>query len=631
MAGIVGLCCAEGMPPVGPELEAMLDAAAYRGPDGRETWRSGPVALGHLRLWTTPESRYERLPLADPRAGLAITADARIDNRAELITALGLHDEAPHRPSDGELILAAYARWGDDCASHLLGDFAFCIWDAGRRRLFCARDHFGVRPLYYSDGEGVLAVASDVRALLALPWVSREVDEHFVAGYLALHFEEARTAYRGVLRLPPAHTLTRVAGRSSLRRYWTLNPSYELRLRSDDEYAEALRSVLSEAVQCRLRSAYPVGSTLSGGLDSSSISCLAQRSLEQEGSGRRLSTFSGTYERFPQSDELPYIRAVITKTGAHAHLVPVDGLGPFQAYRQSVAPEEGPYLGMSFYLHWGLYRAAQEQGVRVMLDGHGGDDVVSHGYAWLNHLARRGHWRALLREVRALLPEGKSPLPMLKGVAASASPGWVRAVWRRLHGVTAACRLLAGSPVSPELARRVRLLAALEGADRASRAGRSFRGDHCAALAAPAYSLTFEAAGKLGSRFSLEPRYPFFDRRVVELCVALPPQQKLRQGWTRYVLRRGMHGLLPEAVAQRRDKADLSPAFFDGLLHADSGQLAAVIEEAREALTAFVDMGAVAEAQARCLSGEGVRAHYLPVWLTATLAAWLLSGAAGSP
>jgi len=148
MSAIIGIYNRTGQP-VDPEaLQGMTDILTHRGPDGQGVWASGPAGLGHRMLWTTPESLHETLPFADDAAGLTITADARIDNREELLPLLGLTDGPPEQVSDSRVILAAYAKWGEHCPEHLLGDFAFVIWDAAAQTLFCACDHFGVKPLY---------------------------------------------------------------------------------------------------------------------------------------------------------------------------------------------------------------------------------------------------------------------------------------------------------------------------------------------------------------------------------------------------------------------------------------------------------------------------------------------------
>src|SRR6267142_1308347 len=165
MSAIVGFYGRDGQPVDRADLERMTASLAHRGPDAAGVWNNGPVGLGHRMLWTTPESLHEQLPLTSKSGDLVITADARIDNRDELITALGLAHWAHGEIPDSELILRAYEQWGEDSPKRLLGDFAFAIWDERRQTLFCARDHCGVKPFYYYQSARALLFASEIKAL----------------------------------------------------------------------------------------------------------------------------------------------------------------------------------------------------------------------------------------------------------------------------------------------------------------------------------------------------------------------------------------------------------------------------------------------------------------------------------
>src|SRR4028118_649697 len=164
MSAIAGIYYLDGRPVDCADLGRMVDTLAHRGPDGADVWCEESVGLGHRMLWTTPESLLEKLPLVDQTGNLVITADARIDNRDELIEVLGLTDHPAEKITDSQLILAAYERWGDRCPEYLLGDFAFAIWDRRQQQLFCARDHMGVKPFYYYHSDRLLVFASEIRS-----------------------------------------------------------------------------------------------------------------------------------------------------------------------------------------------------------------------------------------------------------------------------------------------------------------------------------------------------------------------------------------------------------------------------------------------------------------------------------
>ena len=236
------------------------------------------MGLCHLRLCITPESLHEHLPMPDAAQNLVLTADARIDNRDELINELAIAETGHRVVTDSELILAAYARWGEGCPERLVGDFAFAIWDGRNQTLFCARDHFGVKPFYYHRSGRFFAFASEIRALLRLKAISGRVNETKVADFLGrTELDPTTTFYQDLLQLPAAHSMVIGHERSAIRCYWALDGSRELRLKSDDEYHEAFRAHFTRAVRDHVRSAYPIGSLLSGGLDSSSIVAVAKK------------------------------------------------------------------------------------------------------------------------------------------------------------------------------------------------------------------------------------------------------------------------------------------------------------------------------------------------------------------
>jgi len=295
MSGIAGIIHLDRAPVEPALIQRMTDALAGRGPDAQGCWIDKHVGLGHRAFWTTPEAISERQPDADAVASLAITFDGRIDNRDELIRLLGAAGRPPRDDTDVEIVLRAYQCWGESCAVRLLGDFAFAIWDGRRGSLFCARDLFGTRPLYYHHRPGqIFAFASTPAALFAGAVLAKQLNEARIADYLVSELEgvdKTSTFYAGVLRLPPAHTLTIGPSGLSLKRYWQPQPGPELRLSSDKEYEEAFLEPFTAAVRCRLRGGEMVTSMLSGGLDSSSIVGVG-RKLRLDAGGAPLRTYS---------------------------------------------------------------------------------------------------------------------------------------------------------------------------------------------------------------------------------------------------------------------------------------------------------------------------------------------------
>ncbi|MBC7236966.1 MAG: lasso peptide isopeptide bond-forming cyclase [Chloroflexi bacterium] len=574
MSGVFGLLYLDGRPVNDGVLEPMGEALKHRGPHGVGFWAKGSVGFGHCMLHTTEESLFEQLPLEHSSGELVITADARLDNRAELVLALGLTSAQAAEMADSAFILAAYARWGTRCLDKLLGDWAFALWDARKRTLFCARDLFGIKPFYYYYRPGSLfAFASEIKGLFGLAGVPRRLNEVRIADYLVALFEDRSiTLYQDIHCLPPAHALIlHVDGPQALQieRYWALDPTRELKLSSDEEYAQAFLSLFEEAVRCRLRGAFPVGSMLSGGLDSSSITCMARDLLAAEGSGP-LPTFSAIFPGLPENerkpcDERPYMHAVVAMGGVDAHYVHADEIGPLADIDRVLWHEEEGLIGPNFYMHWALFEAAQRRRVRILLDGTDGDGVISHGLETFSELARRGRWRKLYLEARAFAERRRiSTKEMVWQYGfRPLAPEWAVHIWRKMRGRPTTC-YGDGSLIRPDFARRIGIEERYRAL--ASPPARTAREAHIQGLNSGLYQILLQMVDRAAAAFAIEPRYPFFDRRLVEFCVAIPAEQKLAQGWTRMILRRAMAGVLPPKVQWRLGKANLSPGFRRGLL-----------------------------------------------------------------
>src|SRR6266568_4415403 len=595
----------------------MLVAMRHRGPNRTGVWSGGPVGLGHCLLWTTSES----LPASNPTGELAITADSRIDNRDELLASLDLVSR-PHREiTDSELILRAYEHWGERCPEKLLGDFAFAIWDQPRLTLFCARDHFGVKPFYYFRSDQAFFFASEIKALLSLGEVPRRLNETRVADFLVPNLQDtSMTFYKDILRLPPAHSLTVRTNGVLLQRYWSLDPNREVHCRSNEEYADGFLGIFTDAVRVRLRCSFLLGSMLSGGLDSSSIVCVARQLMAGSGD-HRLHTFSVVFPNVPECDESPFIQAVLDQGRLEPHRVAAGGFSPLGDLDLMLAREDEPFFAPNLFLHWALYKAAKEQDVRVILDGIDGDLTVSHGIGILRELAGRGQWIALAREIIALSQRfQRSPWRILENhILRPLVPKSVRRVRHLLRGKQT--RALALAPLlSRDFARRTGWTQTQESKRRGQ--VRTAKQDHYRGLTQGLIPYSLEVADHAAMAFSIEPRYPFFDKRLAEYCLALPTDQKIFHGWTRMVMRRGMANILPEKVQWRGGKADLSQNFFRSLLTSEGKVLEEMVRNPVAAIWEYVDQEALRRIYHRAVS-SGDRDAALVLWQALALELWL--------
>lgn len=624
MSGIAGVYYLDGKP-VSPEiLESMGEKLEHRGPDGSGAWSDGSVGLCHRMLWTTPESLHERLPLTNDLGDLTITADARIDNRDELITLLDLPWNRRDTITDSELILLSYEKWGERCPEKLLGDFAFAIWDGSRQSLFCARDHFGVKPLYcYHKPGRVFVFASEIKGLFCVPEVPHRLNEMMLAEYLQDNeWEHERdTFYREVFRLPPRHLLKVGLRKAEERVYWSLDPSREVRFKTDGEYLEAFRDIFREAVHCRLRSSFPVGTMLSGGVDSSSVACIARELLAEKGNSQ-MNTFSAVSNNPSRCGESPFIREVLRMGGLIAHTVRPGRLNSFITdLEQVVRYQDEPFHATILMLPRTMYSAAQKEGVRVLLDGLDGDAPLSH---WRHYhlliLLLSGKWRNVPVEVSGLSRRLKS------------SPGRVlvtHCVYPLLqHATRKAWRAIraprgpvwdADTTVTPEFRRRIKQTHRLHRRGNWGEPLGTIKGNHGHLLTFARIPVAMENYDRAAAPYSIEPRHPFFDKRLVEFSLALPPEQKIRRGWTKAILRRAMEGIVPRKVQWRHDTANLNEEFFLSLLSLEESWLEAVISTDLVSVEKYLDVGAVREAYSR-LKSEVTSYDAYTVWVAATLA-----------
>ena len=602
VSAICGLLQLNDRPLVRDAIAAMSSALAHRGQDDCGVWIEDAAALGHRMLYTTPESLAEIQPVVRPREGLVLVSDARIDNREELIAMLG--PDCGVGASDSDIIAAAYVRWGVRCVERLIGDFAFAIWSTRDRSLFCARDPMGVKPFYYLATEHLFAFASELKGILAIPGVRATIDEEQVALFLGCVLEDpTRTIYKEFRRLPAGHTLLVSRGVAQLSRYWTPESTPDVRFARDRDYIDAFRDRFAAAVAARLRSSHSVGAALSGGLDSSSIVCTA-RTLRGP-NARALDTFSVVFPHLPERalrliDERSYIDAVIRGGGVEPHIVNGKGLSPLRDLDRTLWHLDEPHAAPNLYLHWGMFEAARATGVRVFLDGFDGDSAVSHGFGRLTGLTRAGDWTTLESELAlfrahhgtgADLALREYVLPHLGDLARRGEArNWARLATALVNHFPLARRELAGtyglrrlmpavllgfsrgvrertaqerSLLTPDLARVLHRQTKRAAISDWRRFAPSEREAHVTGVSQPLYQLTLDIADKSAAAFGIEPRYPFFDRRVIEFCLGLPEEQKFAAGWPRILLRRAMEGILPAEVQWRTSKANLSPNFHD--------------------------------------------------------------------
>jgi asparagine synthase (glutamine-hydrolysing) len=549
MCGIVAVLDPTGE--LTPELlAAMRDQIAHRGPDGYRSWfaesSSGVVGLGHRRLAIIDLNERAAQPMFNRTGELALIHNGEIYNYIELREELEAEGVVFTTTSDTEVLLAAYERWGPDCLSRLNGMFAFMIWDGRRGELFAARDRFGEKPLFLAKlPGGGIALGSEMKALLAHPRLQAVADEETIERYAAGNYYEdgERTFFRGIERVPPAHALI-LDGSGAVRRrwrYWT--PDYEARDGYVEEDAvERFRELLAASVRMRLRSDVPVGTSLSGGLDSSMIVGLLAE-MRHGSTTFTQNAFTARFDDYPELSEGEEAALVADRARLNAFTVEPHGETLADESARLHWHQEEPFLSASIYLQWCVMRLAHGEQTTVLLDGQGADELLAGYQPYFRRFQLdrldRGQLLALVRESRAFRSRLRETRSRFPDRTRRFDPEVALSPF-----ALAAAALRRPAPESRPYS---------EGLPPARRGGR-LRRLIAEDLQYTSLPILLRYADRNAMAFSRETRFPFLDHELVDWCLTLPDQAFVKQGWQKYILRRAGEGLMPRRIQWRVDK-----------------------------------------------------------------------------
>jgi asparagine synthase (glutamine-hydrolysing) len=538
MCGIAGL--AGGAPPERALLERMAATMENRGPDGEGIWADDTAGLAFRRLAIIDLHERSNQPLH--LGPLHLVFNGEIYNYRELrddLRALG-HDFETE--GDGEVLLHAWAEWGEGALDRFNGMFAFAVWDEGERTLTLAADPFGEKPLYYAETGGRIVFGSELKAILHDAAIRAAAEEGALALFLTRgSMPEIHTSFfRGIKRLPAAHVLRWREGRSTLRRYWTPQ-----RVEAPREYGEAVervRELLLDSIRLRLRSDVPVGTSLSGGIDSSTVVAL---SAQLAGDHRR-HAFTARFRGF-ERDEWQYAAEVAERAGVveHHSVEPTaeELLGDLE---RLVLDHEEPVGSLSIYAQWRVMEAAKQAGVTVLLDGQGGDELFAGYPTAVGYALRSLPIRAAVRE---LVGAPRTAALVAKAFAMDHLPNPARRLYRRRTATVYADRA-----VIEASAPKIRPFARLDG-----RNGSLLARELLLETFDTSLPNLLRYADRSSMAHSREVRLPFLDRRIAELALSLPASFLYANGVTKRVLRDVGLGLVPDAVLTRRDKVGFEP------------------------------------------------------------------------
>jgi asparagine synthase (glutamine-hydrolysing) len=558
MSAIGGIFNFDGAPVNGDVLMALSQGLAHRGPDGGREVKSGSVGMVYRAFHTNRESRLESQPLVSS-LGHLLCWDGRLDNREELIPIL--RDDLDGDHTDVAIVMTSYLKWGVDFPVRLVGDFALSLWDPKSRTLLLARDPVGVRLLYYHSNEHRIIWSTELESLLDLVQINLEINEEYIAEYI-VHFPQPnQTPYKNIYGVLPAHTVIANNRTVQLRRFWGLNPGREIRYKTDTEYEEHFRHLFREAVRCRLRSDRPVWAELSGGLDSSTIVCMAGDIIKNgKAKAPYLETVSRVYDEASESDERKYIQPVeekIGKRGVHLREDDYRILSPLAREYCRVIPN--PVAVVAEY-YKALSNAMHAKGALVLLSGEGGDLLLSsvkNPSPELTELLVRGRLVQLHRCLLVWSEASKRPYAQVlwRNAIRPALPDKLKLLPRNHFLVELSdfyCH---------EFANRMNFRGRLSDRDAFGfryPIGRQQSKDY-------SYLVRFQSAGYLQGLIDLETAYPYTHRPLIEFMHAVPFDQRIRPWETRSIARRALRDLLPPEIANRKGKGSNAEAFLQAL------------------------------------------------------------------
>ena len=517
----------------------MTDAIKHRGPDGEGFYVHENIGFGHRRLAIIDLSEAGRQPME--YMGCTITYNGEIYNYLELRSALQQAGYTFRTATDTEVLLAAYHHWGTDCVQHFNGMWAFAIYDPAKQTVFFSRDRFGEKPFYYHYSGGRLLFCSELKGLLPAmahgPRPNLQMSARFLVFEKAEHREE--TFFEGVQKLPAGHNMVVALqqGKLALSPYYHPEQNDTFIQADEDVLCEQFRAALSQSIALRMRSDVAVGTCLSGGLDSSALACLASEMAINGGRQGFAAVTAGNPD--PAKDERPFAQMVVNSCGLSWHTIVPGREDYLQAFDTVLNTQEEPFHSPSILMQHFVMRTASRAGLKVLLDGQGADELML-GYqphlAWcLNTMPvpvriREGlramdHYR--LSIVKLLLLMGYHSQPRRKRNRQLA----------RFPALQPALRDLLRAEMEAE--------ACLPGDIFSRQVYELFNGS---------LPMLLRYEDKNAMAFSVETRLPFLDPSLVELLLNLPARMKIRQGWSKYLLRVAMQNRLPAAIAWRKGK-----------------------------------------------------------------------------
>ena len=562
--------------PVDPTiLKAMTLPASQLGPDGINYLYQGNIGLAYLAFNTTPESLLETQPLRSEEGRYLLVADARIDNRPELLPILRTYLPNKAIQTDPDIILAAYRRWGVEAPTHLIGDFAFVIWDATNQELFAARDIMQIRPLHYAKFANCLCITSEAHQITRHPKASCHPNKLALTYWLLAKPKNHLSMFEGINALPAGHSLTSNRKLLHTSKYWELNPEFHISYNKTADYEEHLRELLSRAINDRMRTnGSTIACELSGGMDSSTITALTHQQASKH--NLHLLALSKDYKNNPSCREVSFIEKTVKHLGLDHQYIDIEKEGSLNYHPHSSAALESP---SSFWLPHALPSTthAANAGARILLTGHGGDELTA-GYRliYFDRLIH-GDFR-VIREIGMLSKNLNMPMRKIlyQLIINPLIPEKIKEIKRSLVTSIQPNQ----SPFTPSwLTNKALEQLTIPGTSNVAHT-QLFKNKAKQAWIqhiSRSYNHACQVYRWAGGLSQVDVRHPFFDRRLLEFTFATPVSLWHQQGYRKWLLRQSMQGLLPDSVIWRNQKTRFD-SYYKSELGSHQKTIAALLE-----------------------------------------------------
>jgi len=597
MSAIGGILYTDGRRVQKSDLQKMSESVKHRGPDNQNFWNNGQIGLFSNMLITTPEAEYETLPLKI--GNYTITADARIDNRNELFSKLRI--EPPYnKVSDSELILSSYIKWKNDCPSHLIGDFAFAIWDGIEKTIFCSRDFIGVRPFFYSFQNNTFIFGSEIKCIFSVAPQLKLLNEIRIADFLVEGLEghnKISTSYEHVLKLVPGHSLTVGLSDINIKKYWNFCPENQLKFKGPEEATEAYIFALKESVRSRLRLSSAPGFMLSGGLDSSSIVCLSKEMIDNFNLNT-VQTYSASSINRHSCPETPFINEIIKDDRINETFI-----SPLSTHERDTelsnffnsADETFDYTMPMIDM---LYISAHNAKRRVLFDASVADNIIDMGLNYIRVLFLEKKMRTIFKELNGYAKTYEKNVfnlywsyfikPVLRRYVGNPylERRYIKYIKEFIESTLLNLRYFDEKSIIERFKDlyKYELHNELYGTDPVSEK----QNFHLNSVLHPFITVALERYNMAASYFSIEPRNPFCDQRFVELCLSIPDEYKLHNGWSKALHRLATANILPEKIRWRIDTSHVGHEYTTNYFFRNN-QFNNLISDSKEILSKYVD------------------------------------------